>query len=111
MSTEILVTCGTAGHAVLSLLSVCDRSSLSRVRASSVFSTKDGKVNSYDFALGSHAHPGWAFSKEGRYRADFTHTFDGRSVKASLHFAVGKTPLPAIQDCGDNPIGTKQARP
>lgn len=68
-------------------------------------------MNSYDFALGSHAHPGWALSKEGRYRADFTHTFDGRSVKASLHFAVGKTPLPAIQDCGDNPIGTKQARP
>lgn len=68
-----------------------------------VFSTKDGKPNSFDLIAGSHAHTSWGFSAEGRYAVTFTHSFQGKTATSTLLFAVGKTPLPKTQDCGDKP--------
>ncbi|WP_170208505.1 TIGR03773 family transporter-associated surface protein [Micromonospora pisi] len=39
-----------------------------------VFNSADGLPDSYDIALGTHAHGNWAFTKQGVYRLTFTHS-------------------------------------
>lgn len=71
-----------------------------------LFDSADGVPDSFDVALNTHAHGGWAFRKEGTYRLTFTMSgqlADGTKVSdtETLAFVVGDGTDPSEVSGGD----------
>ncbi|MFI0446495.1 TIGR03773 family transporter-associated surface protein [Actinomadura sp. 6N118] len=73
-----------------------------------IFNSGDGMPDAYGIRLGTHAHGNWAFTKEGIYKATFTHTATLASgAKSSdtevVTFAVGNVDPRSAQASGATP--------